>query len=343
MNHYPMILSNIAELTVRQTALPHHGDVAPLRAAHLRIADRPFHAEAVSGTARPADRFHEATTATLKRTRGKKGTSTVVVRHGASIARGLFLDYEVDPTASRVPVSVIEDAVWRARREHGFDAVELARIATFAYDLPPLIGGEFASWSEVLPDDVSAGVDGSTVAVHTSGPYYGNTAPKLKAWPTRYALPAVRARKGEELSETVTMPVLKVRKRQTWDSGVAWDGYEHDVTVTRLSAPCATPDRRFIGHRACHRQTTVHGKRVARTYLEQIKLTGDYLASLVNLASIANKGESYTWRTDDGAHRGTLTVSPTGRYSVTVKGSDIRVRGAKSPQGIAKNIAPALN
>lgn len=313
------LLAREVERHVSRTALPHVGDRHDLRAAHLHTIDRPFASEPTTGAQRLEDSYGALTTAKIKRSRSKKGTSTTVVRHGRSVVIGD--SYPADVYGSRVPAMVIDHAIDTARTtDLGADGITLARIATYAYNLPELIGGEFQSWSEVIPADVGALLDWNP-AMHTTGQYYGPKQTLVKRG-SRLRLPATRARKGETLAPaTVT--------------------YHDGQSVTRLHAPGLTRDTRWSGHTLVHRAPTVHAQRTTRPVDGQLRLTGDYLSSLLTAAQVIDKGERWTWRTDDGQLAGALTRSKSGKLRVSVKGHALNVE-SRTAQGLAAHLAPAF-
>jgi hypothetical protein len=274
---------------------------------------------------------------------GWVGASAVQI-DGRVILAGAFTSFSGIPAKNIVRLNT-DGTMDESFATPGSGSVQ-ARAVAVQGDGRMLIGGEFTSWSEVLPTDVSHLMDAGMVGKHSTGSYDGSTRHNvtLKAWPTRYRVPTQRARKGEDFEpSTVHVGPMVVTTREHWDSSHTHPLHLMDATVTRLHAPTDRADRRFVGHSAIGRPTTVHAQRRTRQYSEAFTLTGDHLANLIAVAGTVARGKAATWRSADGAIRGTVSVSPKGRYSATVAGVNIAVKGAKTPQGLARHLAPAFN
>lgn len=329
------------------------GTVAPLRADHLRIIDRPFDAEGDIGTVKPADPFHAVTTAVVKRSRSKRGTSTVVVRNGRSlltVGRTAPDPVYVHETAdgpdpvygSIVPRCIIEHAIEQCRGPLGYDGIALARVATFAYDLPTMIGLEHVSKSQVIPATVACLLDAGAIAKHTTGAYDGLTRHNVstRQWSTRVQLPALRARKGEYVEGST--PAADVAHRVTVAGSTVRDDDGRVIyrVPTRTAVRSVTGPKRFDGHTAIVRPATRAATRVARSYSEAFILKGDALAALADVATVIGKGDRVTWSTDDRVLEGTLTRSARGYLSATVKGASLKPRSCRTVAALLKHVAP---
>lgn len=354
-DNWQSILS-AAEATARSTMATMHdiGDVNTLRADHLRIVDRPFDSESVNGAQREQDAYAALSSATMQRKRSKRGAYTVVTRNGRSLVAGDT--YPHDPDGSPIPAVVIEHALDAATVCGPWhDGIRVAKIATLAYDLPDLIGGEFLAWSEVLPDDVSAGIDAGAVGTHTTGAYDGNTRHTYRAakFPTRVRLPLPRERKDENLSPaTVTY--------HDGQSVTTLTAPADGATVVRTVAPVTVgtvtrertvvtvvnrPDHVWHGHTYRTRPETRAAQRRAmpNTYAETFTISPvDPLAELHAVASFIGNGTKVRWHVENGL-RGTLARSAKGRLNATVNGTDVKVNGARTVAALVAGLAPAFN
>ncbi len=321
------ILAAIAEESVHQTAYPQHGDIAPLRANHLRVTDRPFASESTDAAQRAEDSYRALTTSTVARKRTKKGNTSTVRRYGQSLVAG---DTDAYGAGSIVPVSVLSHALEECRtirhadgREetrYMADAIGVARVASLAFDIPPLLGGEFLSFSEELPAEVSTLLDWNVTG--STGAYMATNETKLTYAP-RLRLPSLRLRKGEKAEETVTF---------------------HDgQSVTRLASPSVDRDHAFMGHRAYVRPSTVRQVRASRAVVREAFTlnSGDPLASLAAVAGIIGKGDKVRFATADRSIVGTLTRGKGGKYSATIPDGPT-VKGARTVAAIVKALAPAF-
>lgn len=317
-NWIAILSASEATLTSCMSTLFELGERNELRADHLRIVDRRFESDPVSGTATPADPYVSAITSTIVRKRSKRGTYSEVRRYGQTLVTG-----NVTPSHELTPSTVgTEYMLEQCKRGNGYyDGIGVARVATAVYELPELIGGEQTSYSEVLPADVSAGLTDYSYSAWTTGAYDGVTRHSYRRvkYSTRVRLPHPRARKGESFEPRTV------------------DG------VTMLVAPAENSDSLFMGHRRMTRVASARGKRVPRTYSETFRLTeSDPVGSLFVVATDLQRGTAVRWHVVNGA-RGTLTRGRNGRYSFTLDGSnEYRVRGVRTVATLVRNIAPAF-
>lgn len=322
------------EATAKSSSATFHniGGVAPLRADHLRITDRPFVSDPVLAAQREEDPYSAATRSVIVRKRSKRGTYSRVARYGQTLVSG-----DSRPTQESLVVESALTILFRlaateqCRRGHGlYDGIGIARVATASYSLPTLIGGEQKSYSEVLPDDISLALRGESYSYGswTTGPYDGLTRHNVKVarFPiSRESLPWPRERDGENLS---------VR-------------YDISSRTARLVAPASDTEHLFVGHRRTVRPSTVRGKRVARVVRETFLLAGDPLVALRTVAETVStvareekSGSRYLWHVENGA-RGSLTVTKNGRLSMTMSGSpELSVRGVRTVTTLVESVAP---
>lgn len=283
----------------------------------------------------------------LKVSRGKRGTSKVAKLAGRAPVMG-----STDGDYGRIPASIAQHAIAELRTLAGgfIDGGRLAVLTDAIYgdDIPPLIGAETFSWSEVVPmsiDGLAVTVDrfrnvglsggasarldravGPEYRTHDDDPrdfpttWQTNDTDIGRAWPTRRRLRTPRLRKGE------------VRERFA-PFVVSADG---DITVTReLLAPAADIDHAFIGHRHYVRPVTRRAKRTARkaqTTIVTLPASVPLPMALAPTLEGLKPGKRVAWRHGDAS--GTATMSASGR--VNVRGGGVIVRSGRSVSAVVR-------
>jgi hypothetical protein len=302
------------------------------RAEHAWFGVNIEHArEAVAAAQREQDAYTAQSTAVVSRKRTKKGTSTVVRRHGRALVIGDTYpsDIEQHAASSRVPACVIEHALQQTAHGVWHDGIGVARIATLAYNLPTLIGGETTSWSEVVPEEVSMLLDAATYAGWTTGPY-GATRPNVKKRGARVALPAIRLRNGEQRS-TVRFPRLSYAS-STVRGIESLTSSGHDI------------EHAFHGHHAYTRPATYRAHRAARARKYDVvtfPADVDPMSLLQYLAADIERGAAVKFTTADRSVTGTLTRAAKGKLSISIPFHGVSVR-VRTVAALLKAAAPAF-
>lgn len=274
------------------------GTIDAVRSAHTWL--RPMVDAPISERYSAVPDADEATKAVVKVGHNKRGATRKVVRHGRAVVVGSCDTSAPAWTRESTIASVLADVPFEQRDSLGrARALDIGKVTHIAYGemIPPLLGGDTTSWSEVVYSDESA-IDRFGVAIHTVGGTLAGTARPLKAWPTRYKVGSVKVRNAER-------------------------GDTHE-----LISASSTPGRVFIGHRAIERQQTVHGKRVAWSARVDNAFIGNDEQPLPDAIApvlrTLERGKRYSFTHRDSTL--TCSLSPSGTYSVRVNGEQIKGR-----------------
>ena len=312
------------------------GSMNALRAAHTWFGADGHAADAIAYASTLPD-WSTSMTSDMTRRRSNSGrTVTTVTRHGrswsvghAGIWHGRPIrgagSLDVDRRAARVAAAL--DGI-RVSSSGAVDGRDLAAVTDILFDVPPLIGGDLTSWSEVLPDAVSARV--------AAGPYnyaawVDDTMPasaerkraaRRVSWPTRYALPP-RPPRADETSQTVDrLPCERV-------DGRSW------FRVTEC--PTVLDDGRvMVGHgRPRDRTATVRTRRRSTrvSYAVKVRRSMSLADGLAIIAADAKRGDRVSWR--HGLDVGSLTVSAAGHYAARIDGRAWEPRRSRTAAGLA--------
>lgn len=325
-----------AETLARHVAVTtgDRGTFDTLRDAHTWFGD-PNHARDAASYTGPAPDWSTIGQSTMTRKRSNSGrTATTVTRHG----RG----FTVGATGPESAPTAIDDVI-RTDRTHAafigvrrsstgaYDGRDLAALTDVLYDVPALIGGDSTSWSEVLPEDVSARV--------AAGPYnyaawIDDTAPvsaerkrtaRRIVWPTSTSSAKVRPRRGE-IVDHVERGETRTDGRSTW----------YHVRALPTLATTDTDGPVFVGHGPPVDRVPVDQYRhTARTDRVTEAVTIDDRWTLADalgaIAADAERGARIAWRR--GETVGTLTHTAGGRYTVRVAGGAWRFT-VRTPRGV---------
>jgi hypothetical protein len=342
-DNYDSMLSAAAAIAATTTATVHDiGTVHAERADHAWFGSLPMEPTAV--VSRVADAWTAATTATVVTKRTKRGTSRKVVRYGRSFADG---SSDTVGTARPAPYPLDGELARVHRGPLGADGVALARIASSAFGVE-LIGGEFKSWSEVLPAGVSArlGAEPYNYAAHTTGPYRQTNERQLPAYRTAYRT-TMRQRDTDHEAWNVT-PHAPTARRTVVPAVIVRDdsGKVIDRQRERVAVRSAPTDRYFVGHAVHHRAPAKRDTRArkARSYDEAFTLPAgiDPLEAIGHAAAALERERSATFTNEAGTIAGTLTRGKAGRYAATINGSDVTAKGCRTIDALRRQLAPAL-
>jgi len=302
----------------------------------LHDEDTPDHA--------PAPDYYDGVRHTVTRKRSRKGTTTTTVaRRGTAFVIGSEChpagnDGRYTMASSRVVLPVARRLIEQSTRQgvQGRDGIGLARLASSAYDIDPLIGSDAESWSEVIPADVCAqDIDRMrTYARHVHGETL--RAQRVTRHATRYALPMPRKRDADPTprEHVEHLPTADVDARQWWKV-IEHRGAADDTMMI------------FMGHRKVKRGPTQASLRKARVYLESviIREADDLPTVLAQYVATLPKGSAARWAWEGTGITGTVTVSAGGRYNVrgTFDGASIIVvRSARTSTAVARQVARQL-
>ena len=355
-DNYDAMLSAAAAIASTSSAtLSDIGAVHAERAAHAWPSDA-LPREAVAVTSRSVDTYSTLSTSSVVSKRTKRGTSRRVVRYGRSFVVGstsggnplTALDVE-----RPYPLDVTLETLRRV--EQYADGIDLASIATAAYDLP-MIGGEFQSWSEVLPEDVSArlGAEPYSYAEHTSGPWIGTNERPLPRSAGRLRVtarrrdsdPTDRSRIADRVTELVSAGDRVAVRREVPAVVIRDDsGRVVETRSARVAVRTAPTETLHLGHSTVTRVPSKRDTRSTskRSYSESFVIrSADVLSGLVAIAETLDADRSALWANEARTIGGTITRARSGRYSATVLGSDVKCKGARTSSALAKQLAPAF-
>ena len=298
--------------SVADIALSIHGRIATERERLARRAHTGWHGGRTTGETAPVSPAPDGYTrvrAQVRTERTNKGATVArVTVHGRAYVGGSFMA-QPSPALAMSPERLayaIETAPATALGHR--DAVSLARLTGAAYpDIPDLIGGDVIAWTEYGSGDAMRAYDAS-----------GRPRAPRTAWPTRYRLPTVRIRKGEQ----------------------------SQARTGELLAPCDDAGATvWLGHRRIARAETVRDARAqrARRIDDAVNIPkGARLPeTLAMLGATAPAPYRLTW-----AHRGlsgAVTVATVkGAPSISVSGLPRKVNGYRTRRGLERAIARAI-
>jgi hypothetical protein len=332
-----------AETMLRHAALQTGsiGDYDTLRAAYAWHGAEGHAAEPTSYDG-PLPDWTVSGQSTVTRKRSNSGrTATTVTRHGRSWTVGSTRPV-VEPTdmmrqryadMAAAALDGIRGSVTAA-----LDGRQLVQMTDYLYDLPAMIGGDLTSWSEVLPDDVSARV---AATAWNPAAWIDDTMPataerkrtaRRMTWPTRYRVTAGGNTRADETRQTVT------RLPRSWSRSMR--GTRSAVTVTRADGtswfrvtelPSVSADGLTVtvGHgKPRPRSMTVkQSQRSTRTSYavvvpRSLPLADGLAAAAVDMA----RGDRVAWRDAASGMTGSMTLSGSGHYAARVTGAAWKVR-----------------
>ena len=314
------------------------GEVNPLRAMHAWVNDHQYEESRVA----PAPDWYTSQASDIQRKRSNSGkTVTTVLKHGRGWSTGSgrlhsvygphlrdLTNYDgIDRETRDVRFAALLSDVRRSANG-SYDGIDLARLTSAIYDVPALIGGESESWSEVIPEEVSAQVrDGAYVmgdgtegtggnynyAAHSTATVDKKRDRDPVAWPTRTRLPMPRVRDAER-TDHMSIELLGAHT----DTDYAWRGhhkYLRPPTVKRS------------------RETT---RVTTAVVIPDNQLLPDALAAA---ALGMERGDRVAWREPRTGDTGTLTFSKGGQYTCRISGGAWRVYGLRTVKGLRNAIA----
>lgn len=279
---------------------------------------------------------------TIKRGRTAKGANTArVVKHGRSHVVGSFRPIEEPPAIDDLRRADRAAALFASHAHvvHDRDArtvawdgrtVEAVTEHLYGHLLPAAIGTEVRAWSEVLPQSVSDELGAGharhrdlTLSRGLAADGLKHAAPRM-AWPDREQ-PSLQSRRGE----TVRVD------------------YHDGQSVTTLPADAMRDDRVYYGHGpAVTRIPTVRERERAAAAAtreaidETLPADVPLHAAIEAIAARLPAGSSVRWA--HGDTRGTLSRSPSDRYSASIRGTESDgLRGHRTVYGLRRAVKRA--
>jgi hypothetical protein len=335
-----------AEASVRSATATVHdiGAVHPERAAHAWPSDLPR--EAVAVAMRALDLWTLSQQAVIATKRTKKGTHKKVTKYGRSFADG---STRTDEVTQLVPYPLDNALANVHRGPFGADGIALAAIATSAYRLP-MVGAEFESWSEVIPALTSAllAAEPYNYAAHTTGPYIGTNERQRPQYGPRYRIGYHPRDEDPTGTTSALVASCDTTARRTVIPALTERDEAGKVTTKRaerIAVRSAPPERLFVGHEATQRPPSKNRRastKRADSYDEVFKVGADVLAGIADIAATLEPGKRGRWHDEAWTIAGTITRGKGARYSATVDGSTVKVKGARTVAALTKQLAPAI-
>lgn len=343
-DNYTAMLSAAEAVARTATATAHDiGSISTERAAHAWFGTLPMDPTAV--VSRVADAWLEASKSVVVTKRTKRGTHREVKKYGRSFVVG---GIDTRRTERVTPYPLDEELKQLRRTSFGADGIEVARITTAAFHVD-MLGGEFKSWSEILPADVSArlGAEPYSYAAHTTGPYIGTNERQPVSFRTAYR--TTMRRRDSDSDDPMLTPGAPTARRTIVAGVVVRDDSGKVVTkrAERVAVRSAPTDRYFIGHAVHHRAPTKRDAATTkRSYSEAFLLPAgiDPLEAIGHAAAVLERDSAATFRSEDGTIVGTLSRGKGGRLAGTlgtISGKS-QAKGCRTIDALRKQLAPAL-